>query len=73
MTTLIFGNKTSATRQSARQDVALLIGRIGNGQPFFVGTGMQSFRAGTTGRLYLGVNDDYVQDNSGSFRVMISR
>ena len=50
-----------------------LIGRIGNGQPFYIGSGMQSFRAGTTGRLYLGVNDDYLQDNSGSFRVMITR
>lgn len=50
-----------------------LIGRIGNGAPFFIGSGVQSFRAGTTGRLYLGINDDYVGDNSGSFRVMVTR
>lgn len=50
-----------------------LIGRIGNGAPFFIGAGVQSFRAGTAGRLYLGINDDYLGDNTGSFRVMVSR
>ena len=48
-----------------------LIGRIGNGAPFFIGSGVQSFRAGTSGRLYLGINDDYLPDNSGSFRVIV--
>jgi hypothetical protein len=50
-----------------------LIGRIGNGAPFFIGAGVQSFRAGTSGRLYVGINDDYLGDNSGSFRVMVTR
>jgi PA-IL-like protein len=49
-----------------------LIGRIGNGAPFFVGSGMQSFRAGTVGELYLGVNDDFLRDNTGSFRVTVT-
>jgi hypothetical protein len=50
-----------------------LIARVGNGVPFFVGTGTQSFRASTSGPLYLGINDDYLQDNSGSFRVFVTR
>jgi hypothetical protein len=48
-----------------------LIGRIGNGAPFYVGEGNTSFRAGNSGRLFLGVNDDYLRDNSGSFRVRV--
>jgi hypothetical protein len=49
-----------------------LIARIGNGEPFFVGTGTQSFRASNSGPLYLGINDDYLQDNSGSFHVVVN-
>ena len=30
------------------------------------------FEARGSGRPYLGVNDDYLQDNSGTFRVAIS-
>jgi hypothetical protein len=50
-----------------------LIGRIGtsSGDMFYVGGDRGTFRARTSGRLYLGVNDDYLQDNSGSFRVVI--
>jgi hypothetical protein len=50
-----------------------LIGRIGTGtgDMFFVGGDRGTFRARTSGRLYLGVNDDYLQDNSGAFRVVI--
>ena len=33
---------------------------------FFIGGDRGTFRARTSGRLYLGVNDDYLQDNSGS-------
>ena len=28
-------------------------------------------RAPSSGRLYLSVNDDYLEDNSGEFRVMV--
>ena len=48
-----------------------LIGRIGNGAPFQVGTGT-SFSAPTAGRLYLGVNDNVFGDNSGSWTVRIN-
>ena len=50
-----------------------LIGRIGTGTSdmFFVGGDRGTFRARTGGRLYLGVNDDHLQDNSGAFRVIV--
>jgi hypothetical protein len=51
---------------------AALIGRIGN-DTFYIGEGSTSFRARTAGRLYLGINDDYVQDNQGHFQVTVQR
>jgi hypothetical protein len=68
-----YSSPYNANRPLPNRAGGALIGRIGNGQPFFVGSGTQSFRAANSGRLYLGINDDYLQDNSGSFRVMISR
>jgi hypothetical protein len=47
-----------------------LIARIGNGPPLFVGADSM-LRANATGQLYLGVNDDYLADNRGEFRVKI--
>jgi hypothetical protein len=48
-----------------------LVARIGNGRPFAVGD-QRSIRAPGSGRLYLGINDDYLGDNSGEFRVNIT-
>jgi hypothetical protein len=52
-----------------------LIGRIGTSPSdvFFIGDDRGSFRVRTSGRLYLGVNDHYYADNSGSFEVRVSR
>jgi hypothetical protein len=52
-----------------------LIGRIGTGtgDMFYIGGDRGTFRARTSGRLYLGVNDDYLRDNSGAFRVVIDQ
>lgn len=51
---------------------AALIGRIGSGSDlFFIGDDEGEIRVRNSGRLYLGVNDDYLQDNSGSFRVTV--
>lgn len=47
-----------------------LIARIGNSDVIFVGD-RRSFRAPASGRLYLGVNDDYLADNDGQFRVIV--
>lgn len=48
-----------------------LIGRIDNGQPFGIGN-QTSIVAPASGLLYLGINDDVVNDNSGQFTVTVS-
>ena len=44
-----------------------LIGRIGNGQPFPIGNPGDAVNMPASGRLFLGVNDDHVADNSGNY------
>src|SRR5215831_18690043 len=46
-----------------------LIGRVGTGAPFPIGSSSQAITMPANGRLYLGVNDAGVSDNSGSFVV----
>ena len=48
-----------------------LIGRIGNGAPLYLGERGQ-VSVPRSGRLYLSVNDDYLQDNSGDYRVTLT-
>jgi len=49
-----------------------LIGKVGNGNDFFfIGADSGPVRMRSNGRLYLGVNDDYLQDNSGNFQVVV--
>lgn len=50
---------------------AALIGRIDDGDPFFIGDDQGPIRVRDAGRLQLGINDDYLQDNSGSLRVTV--
>jgi len=50
-----------------------LIGRVGNGAPFAIGTNSNPITMPATGRLSLGVNDDKFTDNSGWFTVKIQR
>lgn len=49
-----------------------LIARIGNGQPFAIGD-QASVQMPASGPLYLGVNDDVLNDNQGQFNVTIQR
>lgn len=49
---------------------AALIGRIG-GDVFFIGDERGPIRVRNGGRLELGINDDFLDDNSGSFRVTV--
>ncbi len=51
--------------------VGALIGRIGNGQPFSIGDTTNAFDMPENGRLFLGVNDDHVADNSGNYVVKV--
>ncbi|HEY5546607.1 MAG TPA: DUF4214 domain-containing protein [Gemmatimonadaceae bacterium] len=53
------------------QVAGALIARIGNSPPLFIGN-RRSVRAPFGGRLYLGVNDDYLDDNSGDFQVTVT-
>jgi hypothetical protein len=48
-----------------------LIGRIDDGLPFLIGS-QTSVRMPASGRLFLGINDDVVADNSGEYQVMIA-
>lgn len=52
--------------------VGALIGRIGNGQPFGIGN-QTSVPMPASGVLFLGINDNNFSDNSGEFRVEITR
>ena len=52
---------------------AALIGRIGDrNASFFIGGDAGPFRTRDSGRLYLGINDDVLTDNSGNLRVTVS-
>ena len=65
------GNRRAAGALLPNHPAGALIGKIGDGAPFFIGDGTNINRTQGAGRLYLGVNDDHLPDNSGSFRVTI--
>jgi hypothetical protein len=48
-----------------------LLGRIDSGQPFGIGD-QKTIIAPASGLLYLGINDDVLNDNTGQFNVTIS-
>jgi hypothetical protein len=51
---------------------AALIGRVGDSRDyFFIGDDREAIRMRSSGRLYLGINDDNLQDNSGYFTVIV--
>lgn len=59
-------------RPMPNRPAAALIGRIGESNDyFFIGDDTGAIRVRDNGRLYLGINDDYLRDNSGSFRVTV--
>lgn len=63
----------NAARPMPDRNAAALIGKIGeDGDPFFIGGGTDAIRMRGSGKLFLGINDDFLQDNSGSLRVVIS-
>ena len=55
------------------RNAAALIGKIGNGSTdyFYIGDEKGPIRVRSGGRLYLGVNDDVLTDNSGNYRVVV--
>ncbi len=60
-------------RPMPSRPAAALIGQIGDGgdAPFFIGDSRGPIRMRESGRLYLGINDDVLDDNSGNFRVVV--
>jgi hypothetical protein len=59
-------------RPIPNRPAAALIGKIGDGEdPFFIGADQGAIRMRSSGRLFLGINDDFLKDNTGSFRVMV--
>jgi hypothetical protein len=65
------GNRHNANRPIPSRPGGALIGRIGGSDPFFIGDERGPIRMRESGTLSLGVNDDYLQDNSGSWRVRV--
>jgi hypothetical protein len=57
-------------RPMGNRNAAALIGKIGNDM-FFIGDDSGPFRMRSSGRLYLGINDDVLTDNSGNFQVVV--
>jgi len=70
------GSKTGRIDPEARMPKSLagsLMGRIGEAAPFGIGDQTTPLAMPASGRLYLGVNDGYLNDNSGQFAVVIRR
>ena len=61
---------SNPNRPMGNRNAAALIGKIGNDM-FFIGDDTGPVRMRAAGRLYLGVNDDVLTDNSGNFRVVV--
>jgi hypothetical protein len=66
-----FNGRRANNAPFTNQPAGALIGRIGNGAPIFLGD-KRRINAAASGRLYLSVNDDYLQDNTGEYRVTIT-
>lgn len=64
---------SNPNRPMGNRNAAALIGKIGNGSNdfFYIGDDTGAVRMRSSGRLYLGVNDDVLTDNSGNFRVVV--
>jgi hypothetical protein len=64
---------SNPNRPLPNRPAAALIGKVGNTSQdyFFIGAEQGAIRVRSSGRLYLGINDDFLSDNSGNFRVTI--
>ena len=62
-------------RPMTERPAGALIGRIGTSpdDTFFIGAERLPFRVRTSGRLYLGINDETLNDNDGAFQVAVTR
>lgn len=64
---------SNPNRPMGNRNAAALIGKVGTGSNdyFFIGDDTGPVRMRSSGRLYLGINDDVLADNSGNFRVVV--
>ena len=53
--------------------VGALIGKVGSSRAFGIGTQTQPLPMPASGRLFLGINDNELTDNSGSFTVVVTK
>jgi hypothetical protein len=66
------GSPRNPGRPIPNRPGAALIGKVGpNGDPFYIGSDEGAVRMRSSGRLYLGINDDFLLDNSGAFHVLV--
>ena len=65
-------SKPDTARPLPDRNSGALIGRIGERDVFFIGGDVGPYRIRGNGRLYLGVNDDVLTDNTGAYRVVVS-
>ncbi|MEQ1870441.1 MAG: hypothetical protein ABL961_10500 [Vicinamibacterales bacterium] len=70
------GGSPAATVAGAKYPVrgafaGALIGRVGGGSPFLIGPSSGPIDIRDTGPLFLGVNDDILADNSGSYTATV--
>ena len=65
--------RPGAAASDARPPAGALIGRIGTSPDdiFFIGAERLPFRVRTSGRLFLGINDDTLDDDTGAFQVAV--
>src|SRR5688500_18704067 len=59
------------SRPIPARPAAARIGGVGDGAPFCVGNDSEGIRVRGSGTLVLGINDETLDDNSGSFRVTV--
>ena len=64
--------RKSATAPLPENFAGALIARVGNSAPFPIGES-QTVTMPANGQLFLGINDDHVNDNQGGYRVVINR
>ena len=64
---------SNPNRPMGNRNAAALIGKVGNSSTdyFFIGDETGPIRMRSSGRLYLGINDDVLTDNTGNFRVVV--
>jgi len=63
-------NRRASSSPLPAEPAGALIARVGNATPMLAG-GRQSITSNGTGRLFLAVNDDFFDDNVGTFRVVV--